>query len=47
MPASRLKIGPNIWSIGVVDNIDISKHTYSYGNIFDVTLDTSHAMLRS
>ena len=47
MPASKLKTGPNIWNLAVVDNIDISQHTFSYGNIFDVTLHTSHAMLRT
>ncbi|CAJ0630422.1 10074_t:CDS:2 [Entrophospora sp. SA101] len=38
IPTSRLKIGPNVWNLAVVDNIDISEHTYSYGNIFDVSL---------
>ncbi|CAJ0881189.1 8830_t:CDS:2 [Entrophospora sp. SA101] len=46
VPASKLKTGRNIWNLAVIDNIDIKDHTFSYGNIFDVTRNTSHATLR-
>ncbi|CAJ0630448.1 3315_t:CDS:2 [Entrophospora sp. SA101] len=46
VPASRLEIGPNIWNLAVIDNIDIRDHTYSYGNIFDVTCNIKHAVVR-
>nr|CAG8433142.1 661_t:CDS:2 [Entrophospora candida] len=44
---SRLEIGPNIWNLAIIDNIDIRDHTYSYGNIFDVTCNTKHAVVRT
>nr|CAG8510277.1 5757_t:CDS:2 [Entrophospora candida] len=47
VPASRLEIGPNIWNLAIIDNIDIRDHTYSYGNIFDVTCNTKHAVVRT
>ena len=46
IPASRLKIGLNIWNLAVIDNIDIKDHTFSYGNIFNVVRNTSHATLK-
>nr|CAG8595457.1 516_t:CDS:2 [Entrophospora candida] len=47
VPAARLEIGPNIWNLAIIDNIDIRDHTYSYGNIFDVTCNTKHAVVRT
>jgi len=45
VPAARLEIGPNIWNLAIIDNIDIRDHTYSYGNIFDVTCNTKTLLL--
>ncbi|RHZ81960.1 hypothetical protein Glove_115g59 [Diversispora epigaea] len=45
-PISRLQKTQNIWNLAVIDNIDFKQKTFTYGNIFDVTRDTSHTTLR-
>jgi hypothetical protein len=45
-PTERLKQDPNIWKLAVIDNIDFKQKTFTYGNIFDVTRETSHTTLR-
>ncbi|RHZ78996.1 hypothetical protein Glove_152g51 [Diversispora epigaea] len=45
-PTLRLLKGSNIWNACVIDNIDIKKKTFSYGNIYDVTRSSIHATLR-
>jgi hypothetical protein len=45
-PEKRLLQGDNIWNISVIDNIDFKEKTFSYGNIFDTTRNSSHATLR-
>ena len=45
-PRKSLIEGSNIWNLAVIDNIDFKASTFSYGNIFDTTRQTSHATLR-
>ncbi|RHZ67000.1 hypothetical protein Glove_303g24 [Diversispora epigaea] len=45
-PTLRLLKGSNIWNACVIDNIDIKEKTFSYGNIYDVTCSSVHAILR-
>src|SRR4051812_34578291 len=44
-PTERLKQDPNIWNLAVIDNIDFKQKTFTYGNIFDATRETSHTTL--
>jgi len=36
----------NIWNLAIIDNIDFKQKTFSFGNIYDTTRDTSHTTLR-
>jgi hypothetical protein len=45
-PQRRLKSGPNVWNLAVIDNIDFKEKTFRAGNLFDNTRDTAHATLR-
>ncbi|RHZ86581.1 hypothetical protein Glove_48g133 [Diversispora epigaea] len=36
----------NIWNLAVIDNIDFKQKSFAFGNIYDVTRDSSHAILR-
>jgi hypothetical protein len=45
-PKNRLESGENLWNLAIIDNIDFKEKCFSYGNIYDVTRSTSHAILR-
>ncbi|RHZ89541.1 hypothetical protein Glove_13g40 [Diversispora epigaea] len=45
-PRKRLQQNPNIWNLAVIDNIDLKQKTFTYGNIFDTTRETSHTTIR-
>jgi hypothetical protein len=45
-PASRLIQGKNVWNLATIDNIDFKEKSFKFGNIYDVTRETSHATLR-
>ena len=45
-PKSRLLQDTKIWNVSVIDNIDFIEWTFTYGNIFDTTRKTVHAILR-
>ena len=45
-PRNNLIEGSNVWNLAVIDNIDFKASTFSYGNIFDIERQTSHATLR-
>ncbi|RHZ54643.1 hypothetical protein Glove_425g15 [Diversispora epigaea] len=45
-PRKRLQQNPNIWNLAVIDNIDFKQKTFTYGNIFDTTRETSHTIIR-
>ncbi|CAG8748732.1 12813_t:CDS:2, partial [Dentiscutata erythropus] len=40
------KLGPNIWNICILDNIDFMRRSFSFRNIYDTTRITTHACLR-
>ncbi|RHZ51446.1 hypothetical protein Glove_478g13 [Diversispora epigaea] len=46
IPFERLKKDKNIWNLAIIDNIDFKTKSFSFGNIYDVTRETSHATLR-
>ncbi|GES76689.1 hypothetical protein GLOIN_2v1793246 [Rhizophagus clarus] len=46
IPTQRLYQESNIWNLAIIDNIDFKQKTFSFGNIYDATRDTSHATLR-
>ncbi len=46
IPTQRLYKELNIWNLAIIDNIDFKQKTFSFGNIYDTTRDTSHATLR-
>ncbi|RHZ56814.1 hypothetical protein Glove_396g30 [Diversispora epigaea] len=45
-PIQRLIQGKNIWNLAVIDNIDFKEKSFKFGNIYDVTRESSHATLR-
>ncbi|RHZ63732.1 hypothetical protein Glove_328g119 [Diversispora epigaea] len=45
-PCNRLQIGSNIWNIAVIDNIDIMTKSFTFGNIYNTTRQSSHTILR-
>ncbi|GET00647.1 hypothetical protein GLOIN_2v1474502 [Rhizophagus clarus] len=45
-PQSRIIAGPKIWNVCVIDNIDFKQSSFTWGNIYDTTRTTSHAILR-
>ena len=45
-PQSRIIIGPKIWNVCVIDNIDFKEKSFKFGNIYDITRSSSHATLR-
>src|SRR4051812_547842 len=45
-PAGRLIQGSNIWNLAIIDNIDFKEKSFKFGNIYDVTRESSHATLR-
>jgi len=45
-PKTHLQLGPNIWNLAVIDNIDFKQSTFKYGNIYDYSRNTLHATLR-
>src|SRR6185369_10997534 len=45
-PTVNIIKGPRIFNLAVIDNIDFKAATFARGNIFDVTRQTSHALLR-
>jgi hypothetical protein len=45
-PAQRLIQGKNIWNLAIIDNIDFKEKSFKYGNIYDITRESSHATLR-
>ena len=45
-PARRLIKGNNIWKLAIIDNIDFKERSFKFGNIYDVTRDSSHTTLR-
>ncbi|RHZ77506.1 hypothetical protein Glove_177g73 [Diversispora epigaea] len=42
----RLIQGKNIWNLAVINNIDFKEKSFKFGNIYDVTRESSHATLR-
>ncbi|CAG8469155.1 6058_t:CDS:2, partial [Paraglomus occultum] len=45
-PTVNIIKGPGIFNLAVIDNIDFKAATFARGNIFDVTRQSSHALLR-
>ncbi|CAB4424037.1 unnamed protein product [Rhizophagus irregularis] len=45
-PAKRLIQENNIWNLAIIDNIDFKEKSFKFGNIYDVTRGSSHAILR-
>ncbi|GET55152.1 hypothetical protein GLOIN_2v1761305 [Rhizophagus irregularis DAOM 181602=DAOM 197198] len=45
-PTKRLRSGNDIFNLAVIDNIDFKEASFGFGNIYDVTRETSHATLR-
>ncbi|RHZ69362.1 hypothetical protein Glove_284g93 [Diversispora epigaea] len=45
-PTRRLIQGNNVWNLAIIDNIDFKEKSFKYGNIYDVTRDNSHTILR-
>ncbi|CAB4433302.1 unnamed protein product [Rhizophagus irregularis] len=45
-PTQRLIKKNNIWNLAVIDNIDFKEKSFKFGNIYDVTRESSHAILR-
>ena len=45
-PQSRIITGSKIWNICVIDNIDFKQKSFAWGNIYDATRSTTHAILR-
>ncbi|EXX53794.1 uncharacterized protein OCT59_002932 [Rhizophagus irregularis] len=46
VPTQRLYQKLDIWNLAVIDNIDFKQKTFSFGNIYDTTRNSSHATLR-
>jgi hypothetical protein len=44
--ASHFIQGKNVWNLATIDNIDFKEKSFKFGNIYDVTRETSHATLR-
>ena len=45
-PTQRLDQGKNIWNLAIIDNIDFKEKSFKFGNIYDITRGSSHAILR-
>jgi len=45
-PHSYLISGSGVWNVCVIDNIDFKQKSFAWGNIYDVTRSTTHAILR-
>ncbi|GBC39514.2 hypothetical protein GLOIN_2v1480545 [Rhizophagus irregularis DAOM 181602=DAOM 197198] len=45
-PTQRLIKKNNIWNLAIIDNIDFKEKSFKFGNIYDVTQESSHAILR-
>jgi hypothetical protein len=45
-PTQRLDQRKNIWNLAIIDNIDFKEKSFKFGNIYDVTRGSSHAILR-
>lgn len=45
-PTKRLIQEKNIWNLAIIDNIDFKEKSFKFGNIYDVTRESSHAILR-
>ena len=45
-PTKRLIKNENVFNLAVIDNIDFKETTFQFGNIYDVTRENSHAILR-
>ena len=45
-PYSYLISGSGVWNVCVIDNIDFKQKSFAWGNIYDVTRSTTHAILR-
>ena len=45
-PTQRLVQEKNIWNLAIIDNIDFKEKSFKFGNIYDVTRESSHAILR-
>ncbi|PKC70635.1 hypothetical protein RhiirA1_454521 [Rhizophagus irregularis] len=45
-PQSRIITGSKIWNVCVIDNIDFKQKSFAWGNIYDATQSTTHAILR-
>ena len=43
-PVKRLIKENKIWNLAVIDNIDFKEKTFKFGNIYDVTRSSSHAL---
>ncbi|GES98166.1 hypothetical protein GLOIN_2v1793246 [Rhizophagus clarus] len=46
VPTKRLCQKSNIWNLAIIDNIDFKQKTFSFGNIYDTTRNSSHMTLR-
>ncbi|RHZ76865.1 hypothetical protein Glove_188g89 [Diversispora epigaea] len=46
IPKQRLIKKSNVWNLAVIDNIDFKQKSFAFGNIYDVTRNSSHAILR-
>ncbi|RHZ66091.1 hypothetical protein Glove_309g4 [Diversispora epigaea] len=46
LESKRLIKGNNIWKLAVIDNIDFKEKSFKFGNIYDITHNSSHATLR-
>ncbi|PKK61624.1 hypothetical protein RhiirC2_791542 [Rhizophagus irregularis] len=45
-PTKRLIRRNNVFNLAIIDNIDFKEVSFGFGNIYDVTCGTSHAILR-
>src|SRR3954462_7113261 len=45
-PTQRLIKKNNIWNLAIIDNINFKEKSFKFGNIYDVTRESSHAILR-
>ncbi|PKK64356.1 hypothetical protein RhiirC2_769934 [Rhizophagus irregularis] len=45
-PTQRLIKKNNIWNLAIIDNIDFKEKSFKFENIYDVTRESSHAILR-
>jgi hypothetical protein len=45
-PTQHLVQEKNIWNLAIIDNIDFKEKSFKFGNIYNVTQESSHAALR-